>query len=443
MLKKSIRYMCLSCLISILLTAVFSVCVFYNTDIRNGNAILKIGLPVLLIISGVFLFAVLISALLCDRLSAPLRDIDLNAQTHKGVYPEILPLVERIELQNREISRQIDRVKRQKSRLYVVGESMSEGLIVFDGDGKILTMNTAAEKIFRPRKNAAGNPFSSISQNIEIYEAIERACLGSKAMLTEKIGEKTYQIFISPAINKGLVSSAVMLIFDVSELEKTEKIRREFTANVSHELKTPLTTILGYSQIINNGIAKKDDIFGFTEKIERETTRLISLVDDIMKLSRLDEDSERESFQKISLADIAKEVADRLSPKAEKNGITFSLSCDSSQIIGDSGQISELIYNLYDNGIKYNKPGGKVFVSVSDSVLSVKDTGIGIPEKYFDRIYERFFRVDKSHSKKIGGTGLGLSIVKHIAQRHNAVISLESRENCGTEFKVVFPRTTS
>ncbi len=440
MLKKAIKYMCMCSSVCIILTALCMLGIFYKTDITSGNYIIKIIIPVILVIIGVMLAATLISSILADRLATPLRDIDLSAQTHKNVYPEIVPLVERIEFQNREISRQIDRVKRQKSRLYVVGESMSEGLIVFDADGKILSMNSSAEKIFGADSRVIGDNFSSISSNLEIYEAIEHACSGGKAIITERIDDKPYQIFLSPAVDKGLVISVIMLAFDVSELEKSEKIRREFSANVSHELKTPLTTILGYSQIINTGIAKPEDISSFMEKIEHETTRLISLVDDIMKLSRLDEENSTDNFTEINLMEVISEVKERLSHRAEKNNISLDISGDSSLISGDLLQITELIYNLTDNAIKYNRPSGSVLVSVSDSIVSVKDTGIGIPEKYFDRIYERFFRVDKSHSKKIGGTGLGLSIVKHIAQRHGAVINLESRENIGTTFTVSFPK---
>lgn len=440
MLKKAIKYMFICSSVCIILTAFCMLGVFYGTDIQSGNYVVKIIIPVFLIIIGILLTSALIASLLSDRLVSPARDIDMSALTHTNVYPEIAPLVERIEIQNREIARQIDRVKRQKSRLYVVGESMSEGLIVFDGDGKILSMNSSAEKIFGTDSRVIGDNFSGISSNLEIYEAIEHACSGGKAIITEKIDDKSYQIFLSPAIDKGLVSSVIMLAFDVSELEKSEKIRREFSANVSHELKTPLTTILGYSQIINTGIAKPEDISNFMGKIEHETTRLISLVDDIMKLSRLDEENSSDDFTEINLTEIASEVKERLSHRAERNEIVLTVSGESTPIIGDISQITELVYNLTDNAIKYNRPQGSVSIEISDSTVCVKDTGIGIPEKYFDRIYERFFRVDKSHSKKIGGTGLGLSIVKHIAQRHGAIINLESHENKGTTFTISFPK---
>ncbi|MBE7012266.1 MAG: PAS domain S-box protein [Ruminococcaceae bacterium] len=440
MLKKTIKYMCICSSICILITVFCMLGVFYGLDIKSGNYLIKVIVPVALIIIGVILVATLISSILADKLTTPIRDIDLFAQSHEGIYAEITPLVERIEFQNREIARQIDRVKRQKSRLYVVGESMSEGLIVFDGDGKILSMNSSAEKIFGADSRVIGDNISSISSNLEIYEAIEHACSGGKAIITERISDKPYQIFVSPAVDKGLVSSVIMLVFDVSELEKSEKIRREFSANVSHELKTPLTTILGYSQIINNGIAKTEDISNFMGKIEHETTRLISLVDDIMKLSRLDEENSTDNFSEITLMDVIEDVCERLLHRANKNNVSLVISGDTSSIAGDLLQITELVYNLTDNAIKYNKPGGMVTISVSGNILTVKDTGIGIPEKYFDRIYERFFRVDKSHSKKIGGTGLGLSIVKHIAQRHGATINLESRENIGTIFTVTFQK---
>lgn len=439
MYKKIIKYMCICSFICTLLTAIAATAVFYGFDKGGEHFVIHIVLPVILIVTGSAIASAIVSSILADRITGPIQDIDLSAQTHDNIYAEIIPLVSRIEQQNREISRQIDRVKRQKSRLYVVGESMSEGLIVFDGDGKILSLNSSAETIFNADSRVIGDNFSSLSSNLEIYEAIEHACNGGKSIITEKIGDKPYQIFLSPAINQGIVSSVVMLVFDISELEKSEKIRREFTANVSHELKTPLTTILGYSQIINAGIAKPEDVSSFTAKIEKETARLISLVDDIMKLSRLDEDLSTDDFTVVYLRDIAQDIAERLSHRARENNISIIVGNEDTAVRGDLSQITELIYNLTDNAIKYNRKGGTVTLKTADFSVSVSDTGIGIPEKYMGRIYERFFRVDKSHSKKIGGTGLGLSIVKHIAQRHGATIDLESHENIGTTFTVRFP----
>ncbi len=396
--------------------------------------------PILLIFALVYL-AVFVSAhYLVSKIVKPITELDLSGNNNEKVYPELIPILSRLERQNNEISRQIDRVKRQKNRLWVLGESMSDGLIVFDSDVNIISLNSSAANIFGTDQKAIGENFLNISRSIEIFEAIERACRGKKGVISETISGKLYQIYLSPSKDKGSINSVIMLIFDVSEMEKSEKIRREFTANVSHELKTPLTTILGYSQIINNGIAKSEDIIDFTNRIEKETTRLITLVDDIMKLSKLDEASIEPEFSEIHLAPLVKDISERLAHKAQSRNISIKTNELDTVINGDISQITELIYNLMDNAIKYNRENGEVFVTIGGQCIAVSDTGIGIPEKYLDRVYERFFRVDKSHSKKIGGTGLGLSIVKHIAQQHNANITLESEENKGSTFTVTFPQ---
>ncbi len=396
-------------------------------------------IPLLLIFAAVYLVIFFLSNFFASKIVKPITQLDLSKNIHTDIYEELIPILSQIERQSSEITRQIDRVKRQKNRLWVIGESMSDGLIVFDSDGNIITLNSSAEKIFDTTQEAIGENFLHISRSAEIFEAIERACRGKKGIISETISGKLYQIYLSPAKDKGSINSVIMLIFDVSEMEKGQKIRREFTANVSHELKTPLTTILGYSQIINTGIAKPEDITEFTKRIEKETTRLIALVDDIMKLSKLDEESLEPEFTPIHLVPVVKDISERLAHKASLRNVSITSNEIDTVIMGDISQITELIYNLMDNAIKYNKDGGEVHVTIGGQCISVSDTGIGIPERYLDRIYERFFRVDKSHSKKIGGTGLGLSIVKHIAQQHNANITLESEENKGSTFTVTFP----
>ncbi len=447
MYKKILSSIRICSLIAVILTAVlvFLTCCGYFSVVLGTNlfaAVSVAGLFILICIIAAAVYAVssVMSSVMAKKIIKPIEDIDLSAEKHGDIYDELTPLINRIERQNREISKQMDSVKRQKNRLFVVGESMNEGLVVFDNDGNILFINSGAEKIFGVTDEVIGGNFFQISRNVEIFDAIEQARMGEKTSVSEKIGQKLYHIYLSPAMEKNRVNSVIMLIIDISEIEKSEKIRREFTANVSHELKTPLTTILGYSQIINTGIAKPEDITEFTNRIEKETTRLITLVDDIMNLSRLDEGSGTGEFTGLHLLDIAQDVTERLSHRAKGRNISISCTGEDTVIDGDLSQITELVYNLTDNAVKYNRDGGTVTLSVGDKCISVSDTGIGIPEKYQDRIYERFFRVDKSHSKKIGGTGLGLSIVKHIAQCHNASISLESREGEGTTFTVSFPK---
>ena len=452
MYKKILNSIRLCSLIAVILTAVlvFFACFgYFSINLGKGTFADLFGSPhsftrlILLICvtaAAGYAAAVIMSSVMAKKIIKPIEEIDLSAENHGNIYDELSPLINRIERQNREISRQMDRVKRQKNRLYVVGEGMNEGLVVFDNDGNILFLNSGAEKIFGVTDDVIGGNFFQISRNVKIFDTIEQARTGEKTTISEEIGSKLYHIYLSPAMEKDRVNSIIMLILDISEIEKSEKIRREFTANVSHELKTPLTTILGYSQIINTGIAKPEDIAEFTNRIEKETTRLITLVDDIMKLSRLDEGSETGEFTEIHLLDIAKDVAERLAHRAEVRNISLSCTGEDTIINGDLSQITELVYNLTDNAIKYNRDGGSVTLNIGEGSISVSDTGIGIPEKYQDRIYERFFRVDKSHSKKIGGTGLGLSIVKHIARCHNASISLESLEGEGTTFTVSFPK---
>ncbi len=441
MQKKITQIICLCSIFAGALSAISVYAVITGFADAGISSFVATAITILGILALIFVLIYYIAKLLSEKIVSPVKNMDLTAETHENIYPEFSSIIHRIERQNREISRQIDRVKRQKNRLQVVGEAMGEGLILFDSEGNIISLNPSSEKIFdTDSSSAVGKPFFRISKSFEIYEAIERACKGEGGVITETIGNKLYQIYLSPATEDKKVSSVIMLLLDVSELEKSEKIRREFTSNVSHELKTPLTTILGYSQIINNGIAKPEDIHDFTGRIEKETTRLITLVDDIMKLSRLDDDELVGEFTQIHILQVANEVLERLSHKAEKNNLTLSISGSDTVINGDLSQITELLYNLTDNAIKYNKKDGKVLISIIPNGFSVSDTGLGIPEKYRDRIYERFFRVDKSHSKTIGGTGLGLSIVKHIVQHHNGTISLQSQENIGTTFTVTFPK---
>lgn len=440
MYKKILKSITISSVSAMLLTALGLIGYFSAVSDNTSKFLLELIIPLIIILAAVYLVIMILAYVFSKKIVKPVTNLDLSAENPQGVYEELIPIISRIKRQDTEISRQIDRVKRQKNRLWVVGESISDGLIVFDSDGNILSLNSSAEKIFGTSQEAVGDNFLRISRSVEIFEAIERACLGERGIISENISGKLYQIYLSPSKDKGSINSVVMLIFDVSELEKGEKIRREFTANVSHELKTPLTTILGYSQIINTGIAKTEDIRDFTGRIEKETTRLIALVDDIMKLSKLDETNEITDFEEIHLAPVAKEVCERLMHKANQRGVSINLNDIDTVIKGDISQITELIYNLTDNAIKYNQDGGEVNITIGEQCICVSDTGIGIPERYLDRIYERFFRVDKSHSKKIGGTGLGLSIVKHIAQRHNANVTLESEEGKGSAFTITFPK---
>lgn len=400
---------------------------------------LSISIPVLAIAVFIYIITIFIAKNLTENITRPINDINLTGEEWDNVYDELIPLLKRIQGQNAEIKRQMEKVKRQKIRLQAIGENMNEGLIVLDKNGLIISANDSALEIF----NAAGRDvihqsFLHLTRDMEMEAHLEKAFEGNKDTFTTLINQKAYQIFYSPVFENSAVSGIVMLVFDISAKAEAEQIRREFSANVSHELKTPLTTILGYSQIINNDIAKPEDIRGFMMKIEKEASRLLALIDDIIELSRLDEQSDEMRMCKIDLLDIVNEVAEQLSEKAAQKNVTISVSGSNTVIEGNPHQITELVYNICDNAIKYNRDGGSVSIALGDKQLSISDTGIGIPAEYLDRIFERFFRVDKSRSKKVNGTGLGLSIVKHIAMRHKAEINVKSVPNEGTCFTVSF-----
>lgn len=425
---------------------------FLDTRLQNGNTLrvsvksisifemlLRVLLPILIIIGIVYVVTVVLSVMLTENITKPINNINLTADEPQEAYEEIMPLVKRIALQNKEIKRQMVRIKNQKSRLQTISENMGEGLIVLDSDNKIISINSIAENIFGVfEDDALFKSFLTINSDVLITESIAKAYDGKKNWITVQIGVRYYDIFLSPIADKKRVSSIVMMLFDVTEKQKAQNMRQEFTANVSHELKTPLTTILGYTQLINQGIVKPEDISSFTDRILKETTRLIGLVDDILKLSKLDEGKATGEKGSIRLSSVVCDVSENLKRKAEENSIKLEVLCDESEIWGDLSQITELVYNLVDNAIKYNKQNGSVSITVQNKELRVSDTGIGIPEKYIENIWERFFRVDKSRSKKTGGTGLGLSIVKHIAICHNADVLVRSKLGEGTEFIVRF-----
>ena len=390
----------------------------------------------------ILILAVLVALRLTDNIVKPLEKIySFENENYTDVYEEIQPFLNRIARQNKEIKRQMAKVKAQKGRLQAITDNINEGLVIIDSNANILSVNSCALEIFKVGESYVKHrQFSYLTDDENIHKALCAALKGEKDSLTEKIGRKTYQIFYSPVYEQDHINGVVMLIFDVSEKAKSEQIRQEFTANVSHELKTPLTTIHGYAQVIENGIAKPEDVRRFAGKIAKESSRLVSLIDDIMKLSSLDESGADCEKHQLSLLAVVNEVLENLQTKAEAKNIKIQVLGEDTRIYGNLSQITELVYNLCDNAIKYNKDGGALNVTLADKMLFVADTGIGIPEEDIDRIYERFFRGDKSHSKSIEGTGLGLSIVKHIAEANNAVIDVDSVVGEGTTFTVHFEK---
>lgn len=412
------------------------------------NSLLVLTLGMLQPIAAIFAIAVVISIILALRLSKkivkPLNELNLDEPLSNDDYDELSPLLRRIDAQQRQIRWQKEELKRKQSEFEAVTAGMKEGIVLLNNKGTVLSMNLAASDLLGIDYSYVGQNVLSVNRKIELLELLGKSESGQYAEKVMELGGVKYQFDANPVILDGKISGTVLLIFDVTEKEKTEQIRREFTANVSHELKTPLQTIYGCAELLANGIVKQEDTAKFGTQICTEARRMICLVDDIIKLSHLDEGAEDMQRETVDLYALAENTLKSLRPEAEAAKISLSLSGDSAKLYGIPQLISGIIFNLCDNAIKYNRKNGSVSVEIKDEeskvILSVADTGIGIPTEHQERIFERFYRVDKSHSKEIGGTGLGLSIVKHAARLHDAVIELHSIVDGGTTITVTFPK---
>ena len=390
----------------------------------------------------IYLLTAVISKRLTENIVAPLANTSFaEIDEQRSPYEELKPFISMISYQNREIKHQVERVKRQKLRLQAVSESMNEGLVVLDRDGNILSLNRSAARVLNLASAEAVKNTSLLKltgNDSDFAAKLSAAYKNKRGSFYYTTDTHTYELFYSPVNDGANVIGVVILMFDMTEKIKNEQIRAEFTANVSHELKTPLTSIHGYAQLITSGMAREEDKPLFAEKIEKESSRLISLVEDIIELSNLDEGIQPEKTT-FAMQPMLAEILDTLSLAAEKKNVSFTLTGDDFEILAGKSQIHELLYNLLDNAVKYNKDGGKVDVSVEKSgKVRIADTGIGIPDEMRERIFERFFRVDKSHSKKVNGTGLGLSIVKHIAMNNNLSLEVASKLGEGSTFTVGF-----
>ena len=392
------------------------------------------------------ILAVILSALLARRMAkrivAPLNRLDLDKPLENDAYEELSPLLGRIHQQHRQIEAQLRELRRKTEEFEQITENMSEGLVLLDRKGVILSINPAARTIFHASSACVGQDFLVVDRDHEINLAIQTALEGGHSEVRAMRNDREVQFDISRITADGAAAGTVLLAFDVTEQAVAERSRREFTANVSHELKTPLQSIMGSAELLENGLVKQEDLPQFVGVIRTEAARLVALVEDIIHLSQLDEGI-APAKEEVNLLELADSAASALREQAEKRHISLSATGESAKISGVRGFLYEMLYNLIDNAIKYNIDGGKVEVAVSAGdtaiTVSVKDTGIGIPPEYQARVFERFFRVDKSRSKASGGTGLGLSIVKHIAQYHHADLSLHSRIGEGTDISVVFP----
>ena len=388
---------------------------------------------------------VLFSNFLTKKIVAPINRLDLDHPADNEIYDELSPLLGKISRQNEVIAQQMKSLREKQEEFTSITENMSEGFLVLDNNTDILSYNTSALRLLGAEAVPAESHVSALALNRSagFRSAVDGALAGKRSEQLVRQGGRCCQVLANPVLRDGEVEGAVVVILDITEREERENLRREFTANVSHELKTPLTSISGFAEIIKNGIVKPEDIPRFAGNIYEESQRLVTLVDDILNLSRLDEADvqlEREDFD---LSSLARDVAGRLKASAKKNGVVITVIGDKAEINGVKSIVDEMVFNLVDNAVKYNKQNGRVTVTVDSSsdgtALTVTDTGIGIPQADVDRVFERFYRVDKSHSKEIGGTGLGLSIVKHGAAFHNAKVSLQSTEGEGTTVRLVFP----
>lgn len=395
----------------------------------------------------VLIVALILSGLLARRLSRrivdPLNSLDLEHPLDNDAYEELSPLLKRIHRQHVEIQTQLRELREKTDEFTQITGSMREGLILLDEHGSILSINAAAQTLFGADAQCVGKDFLTVERSHEISAAIQAAAGdGHSEVRTERAG-RVYQFDISRITSDGKLLGTVILAFDITEQEFAERNRREFTANVSHELKTPLQGIIGSAELIENGMVRPDDLPRFVGHIHAEAARLVTLIDDIIRLSQLDE-GDAMPTEPVDLLAVSQEAAENLQDAATARDVTVSVTGQPSVIPGVRRLIYEVVYNLCDNAIKYNKENGAVTVSVSEdadwATLEVADTGIGIPNEELDRIFERFYRVDKSHSKEVGGTGLGLSIVKHGAAYHNAVIEVKSEVGKGTVISIRFPR---
>lgn len=396
----------------------------------------------------VFAVALLLSTLLASRLSKkiadPINHLDLDVPLQNHVYEELTPLLRRLDIQQRQIRNQESQLKRKQNEFETLTKGMTEGIVLLDGKGFLLSSNPAADRLFHTDKNVIGKHILSVFPSPALSDLLTRAENGTYAETSLSLESRTYRLTASPVAEDDVIHGIVLLLLDVTEKESLEKMRREFTANVSHELKTPLHTISGCGELLANGMVKPEDIPAFSNRIYAESQRMIRLVEDIISLSHLDEGAGDLQWEDVDLTALAEKTIASLSLEAEKADVEIKLEGETAVLYGIPQLLGSIVYNLCDNAIKYNREGGSVMVSVKEEedalALCVADTGIGIPAEDQSRIFERFYRVDKSHSREIGGTGLGLSIVKHAARLHGAAITVDSTLGKGTTITVRFPK---
>ena len=410
--------------------------------VTTGVLVLNMLQPILLVLAAALILSGVLASRLARRITEPLNRLDLEHPLENDTYEELAPLLRRMEHQRRQIDRQMDELRRRSEEFEQITGSMSEGLVLLDEAGVILSINPAARRLLDAAENCVGQDLLTVDRDVALSDALRQAAEQGHSEFRGQRNGREYQFDVTRIQSEGRTAGTVLLVFDVTERAFAERNRREFTANVSHELKTPLQGIIGSAELLENGLVKQEDVPRFIGHIRSEAQRLVTLIGDIIRLSQLDE-GEPMPAEPVELLALAREAAESLQSAAADRNVTITVEGEPVELTGVRRLLYEIVFNLCENAIKYNTDGGRVQVTVTKenetAAVTVRDTGIGIPPDQQDRVFERFYRVDKSHSKASGGTGLGLSIVKHAVQYHHGAIHLQSEVGKGTEIRVTFP----
>ena len=410
--------------------------------VTAGVLVLNMLQPILLVLAAALILSGVLASRLARRITEPLNRLDLEHPLENETYEELAPLLRRMEHQRRQIDRQMDELRRRSEEFEQITGSMSEGLVLLDEAGVILSINPAARRLLDAAENCVGQDLLTVDRDVALSDALRQAAEQGHSEFRGQRTGREYQFDVTRIQSEGRTAGTVLLVFDVTERAFAERNRREFTANVSHELKTPLQGIIGSAELLENGLVKQEDVPRFIGHIRSEAQRLVTLIGDIIRLSQLDE-GEPMPAEPVELLALAREAAESLQSAAAARNVTVTVEGEPVELTGVRRLLYEIVFNLCDNAIKYNTDGGRVQVTMTKenetAAVTVRDTGIGIPPDQQDRVFERFYRVDKSHSKASGGTGLGLSIVKHAVQYHHGAIHLQSEVGKGTEIRVTFP----
>lgn len=412
--------------------------------VTAGVLVLNMLQPILLVLAAALILSGVLAGRLARRITEPLNRLDLEHPLENDTYEELAPLLRRMEHQRRQIDRQMGELRQRSEEFDQITGSMNEGLVLLDEAGAILSINPAARRLLDADGDCVGQDFLTVDRDVTMSDALRQAAEQGHSEFRGERNGREYQFDVTRIQTEGRTAGTVLLVFDVTERAFAERNRREFTANVSHELKTPLQGIIGSAELLENGMVKQEDVPRFVGHIRAEAQRLVTLIGDIIRLSQLDE-GEPMPTEPVELLAVAREVAENLRSAAKTRNVTVEVTGTPATVSGVRRLLYEIVLNLCDNAIKYNTEGGRVEVEVAQdggtAAVTVRDTGIGIPPEHQSRVFERFYRVDKSHSKASGGTGLGLSIVKHAVQYHHGVIQLKSEVGKGTEIRVTFPAT--